>query len=70
MAIIGQAITPIMAKMVITGVMARPIMAIIMTKAKVKIRDYSIPASNPVNISTPQNPKTGFEFDLVKIDIV
>ena len=31
MAIIGQAITPIMVKMVIMGVMARPIMAISLT---------------------------------------
>ena len=31
MAIIGRAITPIMAKMVIMGVMARPIMAISLT---------------------------------------
>ena len=31
MAIIGHAITPIMAKMVIMGVMARPIMAVSLT---------------------------------------
>ena len=42
----------------------------ISNKAKVRIRDYSNPASNPINISTPQNPKTGFEFDLVKMDTV
>ena len=41
---------------------------IINIKDRVRIRGNSNPASNPVNDSTPQNPKIGFESNQVKFN--